>query len=710
MARSAKITRQTQLAKREGVRKQLLRVFDRVEKGFTDQINRADEALDYWDIYNCILSSRQFYSGNSKLFVPLVHNALEARKTRFLNQLFPQSGRNVDVTSEDGEIPHATMALLEMYVDRAKLKTTVMPALLVTGDIEGQMTVCVSWESRTRHVVSRETSPLKIGGIEHPELGDVEELKAETVTDAGPSVDIISDGDLLILPVMSADADDALAAGGSITTLCRWTEARIEELIEAGEIDTDLSAELLVEMRGREQRGSVAKKLADAAGISADGKHALIYRTWTRIELQGERRLVLAYYAGDQQILGCKLCPYWNDKSDIITRPVKQMPGVVKGMSLVKPCADMQYAANDALNEGMDSATYSMLPVIMTDPEKNPRVGSMVMDLMAVWETSPRDTQPLQMPQLYQHAFNIVQSAERYIMATLGVNASMLPQSTGVPGRKRNQAEIAMEQQVDLLSTSIEIGAAESLLTEVIGRFADYDAQFRDEELTIRTVGELGIEAAMEKVPPIQMGKRWQFRWFGVEQARTAQQIQQQIALLNVIRAMSQDPSVREAGYRLNAVPFIRTVTENAFGPRLAPEIFVNEHDRLTIPPEFENQMLEGTLLVVVSPMDDDPKHLQAHMPLMQHEDVAVRAAAAGHIAEHQQQMQKKQMMQMQQQMMQKMQQMGGGPPGAGGGPKGPAPGGQPAMPRQGRQPPGALHPDQMARAGGVVQMPRRPG
>lgn len=706
MAKREKITRQTQLAKREDVAKQLRKVFASISEGFRKQSERSDGSMDYWDIYNCKLTSRQFYNGNSQLYVPLVHNGLEARKTRFLNTLFPQTGRYVEVTSEDGEIPHATMALLEMYVERAELKTKVAPALLLSGDVEGQLTLCATWGTKTRHTVSRETKPIKIAGIEHPDLEPVESLKEEVIEDSGPEADVVADADLLILPATAESVEAALDAGGSVTTICRWTETRVEELVDDGEIDEDLSAELLLEMRQPEGQGmrNTAKHLADAAGIRAGGKFVLVYRTWAKIKIGKERRLVLAYFSGngdEDEILGCKLCPYWCDKADILSVPVRKMPGVAKGQSLVKPCADMQYAANDAVNEGMDSATYAMLPVILTDPVKNPRVDSMVMDLMAVWQTSPNDTRVLEFPQLFQHAFTIVQSAERYIMATLSVNAAMLPQSTGVPGRKRNQAEVAMEQQIDILGSSVEVGAAEGLLSELLRRWAEYDAQFRDEAITVRSVGELGVKAQMEEVPPLQMGKRWRFRWFGAEVARTTQQIQQQIAAINVLMPMSQSPSVAQAGYRMNLVPFIRTVTESAFGPRLAPEIFEKISDKLAMDPEIENLMLAERFVIPTSPMDDDPKHIQAHMQAMQMQtDIAAKAQFAHHIAAHQQQMQAKQAAQMMKQMMQQMQGGGGG-----GGPK---PGGQPAMPRQGRQPPGAIHPDQQR--GGLVQMPRRTG
>ena len=96
--------RSRDISKRAGVSKQLLEMFDEIEQGFSDQSERSDDLVDYWDVYNCKLTGRQFYDGNSKIFVPIVHNAVDARKTRFTNQIFPSNGRNVEVTSSDGEV------------------------------------------------------------------------------------------------------------------------------------------------------------------------------------------------------------------------------------------------------------------------------------------------------------------------------------------------------------------------------------------------------------------------------------------------------------------------------------------------------------------------------------------------------------------------------------------------------------------------------
>jgi hypothetical protein len=93
------------------------------------------------------------------------------------------------------------------------------------------------------------------------------------------------------------------------------------------------------------------------------------------------------------------------------------------------------------------------MPIVMTDPEKNPKVSSMVLGLAAVWETSPNDTQFAEFPELWENAMAARQACQAQIFQTLGVNPAMIPQGHR-RRHKRNQAEIANEQQVDLLTTA----------------------------------------------------------------------------------------------------------------------------------------------------------------------------------------------------------------------------------------------------------------
>src|SRR3974377_90469 len=71
--------REENLLTDKDIRDDLLKYFPDVERGFADQWERSNKQMDYWEIYHCILGPQQFYSGNSKIFVPLVHDAINAR-------------------------------------------------------------------------------------------------------------------------------------------------------------------------------------------------------------------------------------------------------------------------------------------------------------------------------------------------------------------------------------------------------------------------------------------------------------------------------------------------------------------------------------------------------------------------------------------------------------------------------------------------------
>jgi hypothetical protein len=695
--------RDDELSTRPRIHKKLIELFAEVDKGFTDQRQRADDIMDCWEAYECKLGARQMYNGNSKLFVPIIRNAVKARRTRFNNQIFPRTGRFVEVTSENGDIPHATMALIEHYIAACHLQTQIVPPLLTNGDVEGQYTVYCDWNEIARHVVSRETKPLKIGGLDMPEMGEVEEIVEETINDAKPGVEVIHDADFIVLPATVDSIDQALEGGGSVTIARRWTKGKIRQMIDDGEFEEDAGEMVIAALTKRDSPGNtnVPKKLAEMSGIRSgeSGKYCQGYETWTKLKIDGEMRLCRAYYGGDDIVLGCKLNPYWCDLCPAISWPVEKDPGVFKGKSLILPgVLDLQVAANDALNEGMDAAAYALMPIIMTDPEKNPRYASMVLDLAAVWETNPNDTKFAQFPPLWRDAFDIIAASRSAIYEALSVNTAIVLQQVR-KGAKQNQAEVAQEQQVDILTTAEAcVNLEGGILTPLVQRFAWYDMQFREDELLVRSYGEMGQRAKMEEIPPLQFNHRYSLRWFGVEAARNQAQVQQMIAGMNVLRGI---PQSEHPGFQRDLSPLIVHLVEQSFGPRLAPLIFKDMKQQLGMDPEIENAMLSERLDVMVHAMDNDPEHIQVHMRLMQDGDPS--GSVRSHIERHKLAMQMKNMA-----AQQAQQGAQGVPGGAGPGVAGtPRIGAQPAGPRQGKAPPGLVRPDQMGRAGAIVP-PRR--
>lgn len=701
-------TRDTELSGRASIRRKLLDLYRDIEEGFTNQNSRSDDILDYWDAYNCKLGERQFYSGNSKIFVPLVKNAIRARKTRFTNQIFPQSGRFVEVTTTDGTMPYADMSLAEHYIRATKLRTQIVPALIVSGDVEGTYNLYVGWGKRERHVVSRETKPLESDGMVFPELGEVDDVKEETIDDSGPTVEILSDVDVLVLPTTANSPEDALEQGGSVTIIRRWTKGKVKKMRDEGEIDEDAADDLIKAMSTKRQdpdRPDIGKHLTSAIGIKggSGSKYVSVAEVWTKLKVDGEHRLTRSFIGGPEQILGCKLNPFWCDECPLISAPVDKVGGVFKGRAPLADVLDVQIAANDAMNEGEDTAHFSAMPIIMTDPEKTPNIGSMVLGLAAIWQTNPNDTKFAEFPQLWKDCVERIANAAMIINQTMGVNPAMMPQQTGSRAGKRNQAEIANEQQVDLLTTADSVtNLEEAVLTPLVKRYIAYDHQFREAPILVRQYGELGLRAIMEEVPPQQMDHRYEYRWFGVEAARNAAQVQQQIAGLNVLKGI---PPQMYEGYRLNVVPVITQLVENTYGPRLAPLIFQDLKQQLSVSPEMENDLLEQGFDCLVHPMDDDQQHIQSHMVAMRMSGGDLHGTIRAHIIRHQQQMQAKAQVQAQQQQVQGLP---GGPGGAGPGVAGtPQPGAQPAVPRLVKGPPGMIAPERMP-AAGAVNAPRK--
>lgn len=710
----------------EDIQEQLSKILKSVEEGYQNQIERADSVLDYWDIFYCRINDKQFYSGETKIYIPFVHNAVNARKTRFVNQIFPQSKRHVECITTDGTVPDAILSLAEHYITATKLRTQIMPALCVNGDVEGNYSLYISWRTFEREIKRRVKMPINPQTGAARGEGNEDAIMIETVMDGMPDVEVIPDGDLCVLPATSDSIDHALNVGGSSTIIRRWSKQRVESLIEDGTIDEKAGETLLDQMESINNkigRRNTKKANTENMGIKISGKEVEVYETWVKLKVKEEksirggvssknslrqpkkkrrpkRKLCQVFMRGDGQFLGCRLNPYWNGKCPILSVPVVKTAGSFKGEPLVKFAADMQYKANDAINIAMDSAMYSLLPIVMTDPLKNPKVASMVLNMAAIWETSPHDTQFVQFPNLWQQGFEIAGQARDIIMQTLSVSPAAITQ-TGQK-KKPTQAELSNEQAVDILTTADAVTVLEEgILTPIIQWFIDLDYQYRDRDLIIKKYGPMGLQAEMQTIEPLQMNERFEFRWLGVEAARNAQQIQMQISGMNVLRGI---PPNFYKGHDLDLSPLIAQLVENTYGPRLAPLIFKNIRDQLAQPPEAENLLLLQGFDVPVSPMDNDMQHIQVHSQILQQNPNAdPTGMIRTHIQKHMMSLQAKQAAQQQ-----------GGMPGAPGGQPGQ---GLPGQPRQGaipmrvptgsQSPPGALPADVMNPAGRAARMPR---
>ena len=428
-----------------------------------------------------------------------------------------------------------------------------------------------------------------------------------------------------------------------------------------------------------------------------------IYEIWSVIKVKDERRLCRMYMGGPDRILSVRLNPFWNDRCPVISAPVEKVAKQFKGVAPVSAVSDLQVFANDTINEGADTAHFSAMPIVMTNPLDNPRVDTMVISLAALWQVNPQTTKIVEFPDLWRSSLERAGAIKEQIFQTLGVNPAMIPNQTGGSQKKKNQAEIANEQQVDMLTTAdVVSNLAESVYTPLIQWFVELDHQFRDKATTVEVYGDMGQEIESQEVEPIDLTRTFEFRWVGVETARNAAQMQQQISWVNVMKEI---PPQMYPDYEIDLTPLLIQGNENVFGPRVARQVFKRKNV-ISVDPQIENEAMEWGHQMPVHAADDDVLHLQEHLAAAQ-QTGDPHGTIRMHMQAHVAQMQAKQQAAAQQVPSGSQRQRAPqGPGGRSGGP--PRPGGQAAGPKAAKGPVGSIHPDQAPGMGGGVGMPRK--
>ena len=296
------------------VKKQLDKLYNAVERGFEDKREQNSYIDECWDMFNCKLNENQGYYGTSQVYVPIVRDAIKARETRFINVLFPQSGRYVDVVGNDGKVPYDTIALMDYYVRTTGLRKKVIPTMIRSGDISGNYNLYIDWMTSTpayhhKEKVAEHETELGAPVDGSPEYDDVE---YEEVTDERPDVMVLDSRNLLFLPATVDDAEEAEVTA----VVLRFTEEKIKKYIKEGILKKpgENAARQYVGHRKRASCRIRGRRHTDVGpGITTDSKGnkvALILQVWSKLKIRGgEHRMMVTHFGGADVILGCKAKP-----------------------------------------------------------------------------------------------------------------------------------------------------------------------------------------------------------------------------------------------------------------------------------------------------------------------------------------------------------------------------------------------------------------
>src|SRR5574340_411294 len=217
---------------------QLTKLLPVIFSAYKNKDEQQTKIEEYWNIYNAIPDDNQQYAGNSSGYVPAVRDAINARAKRVLKQLFPQNGRHLEGTREDGNPPHAELSLLEHYIRSTGLKSIVRSDL-IAGDVTGQWNLMVDWTSSVRKVtklVKRNPLLEQVDGEDREELDlpalDEEEdaTEEEDVIEEGPEIVDFATEDLAVIPPTCNDLQKAQA----VAVRLRLSKEAVQRMVDEG--------------------------------------------------------------------------------------------------------------------------------------------------------------------------------------------------------------------------------------------------------------------------------------------------------------------------------------------------------------------------------------------------------------------------------------------------------------------------------------------
>ena len=684
--------------------KEAARLYNIVQREYENQYERDRNIEEYWSIYNAKPDSNKTYLGNSQCYIPAVRDAVNARCKRTIKQLFPNRYKHVEACGAGPDTPYPQLALLEHYIRKTALKDLVR-SVLVAGDVTGNWNLYIDWTRSYRRVTEIvKRNPVIEEAVEGESVSLVDPTEEEEATEQtdllsqGPDIVDFATEDLAVIPPTCNDIEKAEA----VSIRLRMSREKVQQMVDEGVFILPRPSRIdafVNEGAGDTDRGmrvkSPPKQRSNDAGIQTDGtfKYAMIFEVTAQLDFgDGVKQLGYIYYAGQNEIVGIIKAPQWGGKRPTVCAPVERIGGSAVGISKIEPVKFLQWNLNDYWNMGQDSAMYSLLPIVMTDPLKNPNYASMVIGLAAVWGADPNSTKFATFPQIYKDAMMLCDNIKRQIWESMDVNEMMMGRMP--QGRKNNQLMGAMQQEQMTAIMDHAERFEEAILNPLIERMFEYDQQFRTTALTVLTMGEIGVKAKMTEVPPQQWGERFDFRWTGTSYIAGMQRQQQKIATMNVLRGV---PPQQLNGRKLDITPILENLVDDVFGPEVAPRILVDERNLFTVDATTENELMHNSMPAAVHEADNDIEHIQSHQSVARITgDPQGRFRA--HIAAHVMQLNRKREMAM---AAQQAQGGGGGVPGAPGpsvgGPARPGMGGTPRMGAQ----PGAQRPVQ-APAGAI--------
>lgn len=417
--------------------------------------------------------------------------------------------------------------------------------------------------------------------------------------------------------------------------------------------------------------------LVDEQDLGGDGKEHDEPMRWYQVVTAGNEDIVMQV----------RPVVYWDSVPSYLCPKFIEVQDEFYGYGLPMTFDSLAYITNDTLNQGADALTFSLNPIAAIDPSAIQDMTTIRMRPGAKWLVRrPRENITFIEPpkESAQAALQAVQQ----MIALINDSANVAPFSGGgiLGPRSRGRAlqsasGMAMVASENLVQVHDVIQSLEDLwLDPMLTKMHSRTTQCMTHSLLINMTGAAGAAEIQRRVTRDDLAGEFSFRWLASTANYNLQvRAQQMIGFFQQI--MQVPPEVlAQDNLKFNVGKYIKDLYTIGFQLPDADRIIEPIQPVKALAPDLENDLYLASRgdEVMVSPADDDDKHIRIHDVLMSPRAPLTpeqQEQVASHIKEHEAAKQAKAIMVAMQQAGQLPGQMG--PPPGGATPPMGGPGGQ---------------------------------
>lgn len=306
----------------------------------------------------------------------------------------------------------------------------------------------------------------------------------------------------------------------------------------------------------------------------------------------------------------------------------------------------MQYEINTKAEQGMDSATLALNPIIIIDPALAAGDADFEVSPGAKWFVPPQAVKLGQIPDTTSVAYQAINQLRSQI-TDFSDQSPVVPQQLAGKSRSATQADI-VDRILQVTIKTFQLQDEMDVLEPLMEMWESLTDQHIEEDQVIMVLGSGSKDWKSKIIARNALIGNYRYIWhLSSQTANKTIAARQMIDLLKVINSIPPEERIKINFNYGEYISILWTELLNLPGK----ERIIPSPNREGQDPKIEHRMLELGMEIEVSPLDEDLAHGVEHIGLLESlkKKDPLRPKLEEHIQKHQESHQKKQRVQLQQ-------------------------------------------------------------